>query len=410
MGPVISGIPLPYPDAVVAAGAAVLGLLAGVVGVLAVLRQRTLVADALSHAALPGVAVAFLITGVTAASSLIVGAAVAGLIGAGAIVAVERTSRIRPDAAIGVVLSGFFSIGIVLLTYIAGTNNANQAGLQNYLFGQAAGLLEEDVTVFAVLAVTALGFTALMFRVLKTTLFDQAFAASLGLRVRAVEYLMTALLVVAVIVGIRTVGAILMVAMIVAPAAAARQFTTRLASMLLLAGLIGAAVAVTGALISTATQTPTGPVIVLTGLAVVLVSLALAPRRGILWRAHKLRRDRRDRQRTGLLAEIAAAERTGQTLTPASLAGDARTRRRALHDLENSRLLQQCDGQLHLTGAGHTAAQPILEREHLWTAWLKHGHQLDSPVVREPNPVDIRGSLGDDVADQLLALTRAEAS
>lgn len=410
MGPVISVIPLPYPDAVVALGAAVLGLLAGVVGVLAVLRQRTLVADALSHAALPGVAVAFLITGVTAASSLIVGAAVAGLIGAAAIVAVERTSRIRPDAAIGVVLSGFFSIGIVLLTYIAGTNNANQAGLQNYLFGQAAGLLEEDVTVFTVLAVTALGLTALMFRVLKTTLFDQAFAASLGLRVRTVEYLMTALLVVAVIVGIRTVGAILMVAMIVAPAAAARQFTTRLASMLLLAGLIGAAVAVTGALISTATQTPTGPVIVLTGLAVVLVSLALAPRRGILWRAHKLRRDRRDRQRAGILAEIAAAARTGQTLTPGSLAGYARTHRRALHDLENSRLLQRRNGQLHLTGAGHTAAQPILEREQLWTAWLKHGHRLDSPGVREPNPVDIRGSLGDDVADQLLVLSRAEAS
>lgn len=410
MGPVISLIPLPYPDAVVTAGSAVLGVLAGVVGVLAVLRQRTLVADALSHAALPGVAVAFLVTGATAASSLIVGAAVAGLIGAAAIVAVERSGRIRPDAAIGVVLSGSFSLGIVLLSYIAGTNNANQAGLQNYLFGQAAGLLEQDVTTFTVLMLIALGFTAVLFRVLKTTLFDQAFAASLGVRVRAVEYLMTALLVVAVIVGIRTVGAILMVAMIVIPAAAARQFTTRLASTILLSGFIGAAVAVTGALLSTATQTPTGPVIVLTGFALVLLSLALAPRRGILWRARKLRRDRRDLRRDAVLAEIAGAERDGRTLTAGSLIGNARRRRRALRDLENSQLLERRDGHLHLTGTGRTAAGSILEREQLWTAWLKHGHQVSSPGVREPNPVDIRGSLGDETANRLLALTRAERS
>ena len=151
MGSLIDVLPLPYTDAVVATGAFVLGVVAGVLGSFAVLRERSLVGDALAHAALPGVCVAFLLTGVKDVAGLLAGAAVAGLLGAVLIVALERGGRLRPDAAIGVVLSSFFSLGIVLLTAIGNRNDADQAGLDRYLFGQAAGLAERDVAVTGVL-------------------------------------------------------------------------------------------------------------------------------------------------------------------------------------------------------------------------------------------------------------------
>lgn len=408
MGPLIDLIPLPYTDSVVAVGAGLLGALAGLVGVMAVLRQRTLVADALSHAALPGVAIAFLITGAKDTSSLLIGAAVAGLIGAVMIVGIERTSRIRPDAAIGVVLSGFFSIGIVLIAYIASTGNASQAGLQNYLFGQAAGLLEGDVNVFAALAFAVAVLIALTYRPLKTTLFDPAFAASIGLPVRALELLMTALLVTAVVVGLRTVGAILMVAMIVVPATAARQLTDRLALLLPLAALLGAAIGVSGSLISTASDAPTGPVIVLVGFALVLLALTFAPGRGVLWRAGKLRRNRRSSLNEAVLLDLEAAMHTGPPPTADELrvayGYSRRNLGRALRDLERAGLLARDDGRLFLSEAGAAAAHRVLEKRDLWSAWLEHGWRLDLEDAREPDPHDLLGSLGERAAAELMRL------
>lgn len=412
MGFLIDLLPLPYTDAVVAVGAALLGALAGLVGVLAVLRRRTLVADALSHAALPGVALAFLITGAKDTSSLLIGAGLAGLLGAVMIVGIERTSRVRPDAAIGVVLSGFFSIGIVLIAYVASTGDSSQAGLQDYIFGQAAGLLERDVNVFAALAIAVAALLFALYRPLKTTLFDPAFAASLGLPVRRLELLMTVLLVAAVIVGLRTVGAILMVAMIVVPATAARQLTDRLVVLLPLAALIGAGIGVAGSLISTGARAPTGPVIVLVGFVVVLLALAFAPGRGLAWRANKLRREHRRRLTEAVLIDLETSIHAGPPPTEEELrlaSGHSRRRlRRALRDLERSGLLGRDGPRLFLNEAGAAAAHEVLERRELWTAWLEFGARLELEDAREPDPSDLPGSLGEEAAAELMRL-RAEA-
>lgn len=405
-------MPLSYTDSVVALGAGLLGALAGLVGVFAVLRQRTLVADALSHAALPGVAIAFLVTGAKDTSSLLIGAAIAGLIGALMIVGIERTSRIRPDAAIGVVLSGFFSIGIVLIAYIASTGNASQAGLQDYLFGQAAGLLERDVNVFAGLAFAVTLLVALIYRPLKTTLFDPAFAASLGLPVRLIELLMTTLLVTAVVVGLRTVGAILMVAMIVVPATAARQLTNHLALLLPLAAMIGAAVGITGSLISTASETPTGPMIVLVGFALVLATLAFAPGRGLIWRAGKLQRDRRNSMTESVLIDLETAIHAGPPPTEEELrlaCGYGRRRlRRSLRDLERAGLLARDGDRIFLSESGAAAAHRVLEKRDLWTAWLEYGWRLNLDDAHEPDPRDLVGTLGERAIADLMRL-KAEA-
>lgn len=414
MGWLIDLLPLNYTDSVVVIGAALLGVTAGALGVFAVLRQRSLVGDALAHSALPGVCIAFLVTGAKDASTLLVGAAIAGLVGALLMVGIERTSRIRPDAAIGVVLSSFFSLGIVLLTYIASTNNANQAGLEKYLFGQAAGLLERDLVVMAVLAVGSLSLVAIGFRALKTTLFDPEFAGSIGLPVRVLEVVMTMLLVVAVIIGLRTVGAILMVAMLVAPAVAARQFAGRLAVMLPLAGVIGASVGVTGALLSARAELPTGPVIVLVAVGFVVACVLVAPGRGVLWRSRKLGRDRHRTLTEGVLVDLETAIHAGPPPTATQLAqasGRApRALRGALRDLDRAGMLRRDDGDgLYLSESGAAAAHKLLERRDLWTAWLEHGWRLDLPDAREPDPSDLRASLGDEYADRLHALAREPA-
>lgn len=408
MGGLIDLIPLNYSEAVVVVGAALLGITAGALGVFAVLRERSLVGDALSHAALPGVAIAFIVTGAKDASTLLIGAACAGVVGALMMVGIERTSRIRPDAAIGVVLSCFFSLGIVLLTYIASTNNANQAGLEKYLFGQAAGLLERDLVVMAVLGAISLSLVALGFRALKTTLFDPNFAGAIGLPVRILEVAMTALLVVAVIVGLRTVGAILMVAMLVIPTVAARQLAGRLSVVLPLAGVIGAVVGITGALVSVRAAVPTGPVIVLVGFTVAMACVMLAPGRGVVWRARKLARDRGRTLTEGVLVDIETAVHAGPPPTQAELeltsGRHPRALRRALRRLDRAGMLERDGNRIHLSEVGATAAHAVLERRDLWSAWLAHGWQLALPDAREPDPSDVRASLGDHYADRLRAL------
>jgi manganese/zinc/iron transport system permease protein len=320
----------------------------------------------------------------------------------------ERSGRLRPDAAIGVVLSSFFSLGIVLLTALANSAGAAQAGLETYLFGQAAGLLEGDLQVMALLMACALAAVALGFRALKTTLFDPAFAAAAGLRVRLVEVAMTVLLVVAVVVGLRTVGAILMVAMLVVPTVCARQVADRLVLVLPVAGLVGAAVGVTGALAAERAEAPAGPVIVLVGFLVVMVALLFAPGRGVLWRAKRLGADRRRARTEGVLLDVETAMHAGPppTCKELSLAGgrSERTFGRALRELERSGLLARDGERVHLTEPGAAAAHRALERRALWGAWLEHGWRLDLPDAREPDPRDLRGSLGDAAADRLRAL------
>lgn len=407
-------IPLPYTDAVVALGAAVLGFVAGALGVYAVLRERSLVGDALAHATLPGVCIAFLATGTKDPMTLLVGAGIAGLVGAWLIVGIERTDRIRPDAAIGVVLSGFFAVGIVLLTHIASTGNANQAGLDRYLFGQAAGLQERDVLVMAGLGAVGIATIALLYRPIKTALFDRDFAGSVGLHTRLLDVLVTALLVIAIVVGVRVVGAILMVALLIMPTVVARQFTHRLHLLIPVAGLVGAAIGVAGALTSMSLEVPTGPVIVVVGFLVVTVSLLAAPGRGVLWRASRLRRARHRALVDGVISDIAAVRPATAPLTLDELASSTgRSPRQVAHACRAlaRRGLVRVDGStVRLTADGADHARELGEGRRLWSLWLEHGWRLQLPDAREPDPLHLRESIGDGNADRLLAFARTDGS
>ncbi|MVN85969.1 iron chelate uptake ABC transporter family permease subunit [Deinococcus sp. HMF7620] len=275
----------------VALGSALLGVTGGVIGAFTMLRRQSLLGDALAHAALPGVCLAFLLTGSKAPLWLLLGGGLSGWLGALAVLGVLKYTRLSEDAALGTVLSGFFGFGITLLTLIAGSGDANQAGLDKFLFGQAATIVAGDVAVMAVMAALGLGLVALLFKEFKLLTFDPTYAHTLGFPTGRLGTLLTSLAVVAVMIGLQTVGVVLMAAMLIAPAAAARQWTDDLRRLLLLSGGFGALSGVLGALISaTQANLPTGPVIILVASGVLLVSVFFAPRRGLLWAKFASRR------------------------------------------------------------------------------------------------------------------------
>lgn len=282
-----------YTLIIVAIGAALLGAVSGALGTYAVLRRQSLLGDAISHAVLPGIAFAFILTGSKAPLILVLGAAVAGWIGTLIILCIVRLTRIKYDSALALVLSTFFGFGLVLHTFIQRTGNADQAGLDTFIFGQAATILERDVLTIGILGGVALLTVLVLWKELKLLIFDEGFAASIGFPIRLLDILLTSLLVIAIVLGLQAVGAVLMSAMIVAPAVAARQWTNRLDLMVLIAAGTGACAGVSGTIISSsATRIPTGPMIILCATLLVFISIAFAPNRGLIWNRIRQRKNR----------------------------------------------------------------------------------------------------------------------
>ena len=265
-------------------GALVLGGISGILGALALLRRQSLLGDTISHAALPGIALAFLLSGSKSSVILLTGAALSGWLATLFMLQVVRRSRIKDDTALGLVLSVFFGFGLVLLTFIQKRPDAAQAGLDKFLFGQAATLMAEDVRLMAILSALVFAVVLLLWKEFKVFLFDTGFAESVGFPTRRLDVLLLSMLVITIVIGLQTVGVVLMSALVVAPAAAARQWTHRLERMVVLSGTFGVIAGVAGALASSMVpRLPTGPTIVVIATVLVLFSLLFAPAQGMLW-------------------------------------------------------------------------------------------------------------------------------
>jgi manganese/zinc/iron transport system permease protein len=294
-----------YTLRTVGLGAAFLGIVNGVLGSFAVLRKQSLLGDAISHAALPGIALAFLLTGSKATIVLLLGAAAAGWIGTLLVMNIVKNTRVKYDSALGLVLSVFFGFGLVLLTYIQRMPVASQAGLDTFLFGQAATLLARDVATIGILGLAVLLIVLAAWKEFKLLCFDPDFALSLGFPIRRLDVLLITLLVTSIVIGLQTVGVVLMSAMVVAPAAAARQWTDRLGAMVAISAFFGALAGAGGALVSSLTaRLPAGPTIVLCLTAIVLVSLLAAPNRGVVWKWARERVNRNLLQTEAVLADL----------------------------------------------------------------------------------------------------------
>ena len=271
-----------YTLSVVLQGALLLGITAGMLGCFALLRQQSLLGDAISHAALPGIVLMFLCTHSKNPWVLLIGGACAGVIGVISMQYVCAHTKLKKDAVLGIILSVFFGFGLVLMTVAQKIPTSNQAILNKFLFGNVATLLLDDIAAIAVLSLLIIITLFVCWKECVMYVFDPLFAHSLGFKPRIIETVLTILLILAIIIGLQTVGVILMSTMLIAPAAAARQWVTRFGSMVLGAALLGGCATTLGVYASSIIDhMPTGPAIVVVASCMVFISLFCAPQRNV---------------------------------------------------------------------------------------------------------------------------------
>ncbi len=406
----------PYNTRIVVAGTVLLGIASGLLGTFLLLRKRSLLSDALGHAALPGVCAGFLI-GVwlfgdgRSLAVLLPGAAVFGLLGAAAVQVLTTLPRVREDAAIGVVLSVFFAAGIVMLGVIQTMDGGGQAGLDRLIFGQAATMSAGEVRAMGIAAILTAGLCVIGFRQMRLLCFDPAFARSLGWSTTALDGVLLAGAVAVVTVGLYAVGAILIVALLIIPPAAARFWTDRLGTMLVIAAGIGGFGAWVGtAWSAVAVDLPTGPAIVVVCGGAFAVSMLAAPPRGVLAAAWRRRTMQRRMARQHLLR---AMYETGEVRGAADEPIDLETLRirrgwskrdlaRALRETKRQGDVQADAEGWRLTDAGFAAARAQTRRHRLWEHFLASHAEIDTSHV-DRGADDIEHVLGRAMVDELEA-------
>jgi manganese/zinc/iron transport system permease protein len=288
------------------------------------------------------------------------------------------------------VLTIFFGIGMMLLSVIQRSPNGNQSGLDQFLFGQAASMVGSDVRVMAVIAAVLCGSVLLLFKEFKLLAFDPGFGAGLGLPMGVLDLILNLLIVLAVVIGLQAVGVILMAALLITPAIAARYWTDRLHWMVLLAGVFGAVSGGLGTLLSQAgPRMPTGPLIVLSATAIFLLSLGMAPRRGLLARLVKHLSLRRRIARENALRAIYELVEEAGVVTNAVTSEQLRRRRglvdrrltAQLEGLAKEGLLQWGPGGWSLTPGGLSEAYRLVEEQRLWEVYLMHQMELGNRQI-----------------------------
>lgn len=373
-------------------GSILLASSSAVVGCFSLLRKRALVGDAVAHAVLPGVCLAFILSGTKNPFILLLGAFITGWFSLVTIDFITARTRIKEDTAIGLVLSVFFGIGILLLTSIQHSGNAAQSGLDKFLFGKAASLVGEDLIVFSVVAVLLLVATIVFYKELMLLCFDQAYARTIGFPVRALELLLTTLTVFAVVVGIQAVGVVLMAAMLITPAAAARFWTEKLPVMLLIAAVMGAFSGLAGAFVSyTAPSMPTGPWIVLIISLIAILSFAFAPGRGWVSRIIRQRRNRSRILDENILKLLYQVGELKENFTDAQSITELMQRRhlpqksilKGLKKLQREGFVSKQQKGWLLTEEGRIRGRRVVRLHRLWELYLTQYLELPSDHVHE---------------------------
>lgn len=277
-----------YTFCVVALGSSLLGMIAGALGCFALLRKQSLLGDGIAHCALPGVVMVFLLTGQKNLGLLLTGGMISGMTGCVLILILTKYSKIKFDSALAMILSFFFGIGTVLLSLTQKIPNAKQAGLDRFIYGQAASMLKSDVTLIACAGVVILLSLLFFWKEFKLFTFDPEFAYTLGFPTEKINVFLTFLVILAILIGLQTVGVVLMSAMLVSPALAARQWVNRLDTMVFLATFIGGMGGLSGTMASSLySNMPTGAVIVVILSVIVLFSLLFGTNQGIIQRIYR---------------------------------------------------------------------------------------------------------------------------
>jgi manganese/zinc/iron transport system permease protein len=368
----------------------ILGASAAIVGCFSFLRKRALVGDAIAHSILPGVCLAFMVSGSKNPLYLIIGAFITGWLSLLLIDAITRTTKLKSDTAIGIILSVFFGVGILLLTSIQHSGNASQAGLDKFLFGKAASLTKDDVYIFGTIALILIAVVILFYKEFKLISFNPDYAKVIGLPVRFLEFMLATITVLAVAVGIQAVGVVLMAALLITPASGARFWTDKLSVMILIATAFGAISGFLGSYISyIAPSMPTGPWIVMCLSMLTIGSIWFAPRTGMLAKF----RVQKENQRKILIENVLKlfyhlGEKDGtfkkQRSTSVLLASrDLRFKElnRGLHLLKKEHWLRKKGDNWLITQSGLNEAKRIIKLHRLWEMYLNQRLKLEPDHV-----------------------------
>ena len=409
-------------------GAALLGATAGMIGAYAVLRRRALLGDVLAHASLPGVCLAFLLTGLRETFLLAVGALLAALAGVFCVSQLVRWTRTREDAAMGIVLSTFFGIGIVLLTLIQTYRaDGNQAGLDSYLLGEIASLRTVDVIVLSIAALVVAVACFLAHKELQLYSFDEGFARALGWPTSWIDFALMGAVALVVVLGLPICGAVLIAALLIFPSAAARYWTNRLSRVVVLSALIGAGAGAGGALCASPALAadsflgqlvrnsrgelpPPGPTIVLVGAGLFTASVLFAPSRGVLaaaWRHQALcGRIQRDHLLRSFyeLTEIKGPLDREVTMTELSsrFRSGPWTSWKTLAFAERSGLVASIGESFRLTPDGLAEARRLTRVHRLWELFLVRHADIAADHVDRPAD-DIEHALPEEIINELEA-------
>lgn len=395
-----------YNTRVVILGTMMLGFASGIVGSFMLLRKRALLGDALSHATLPGIAIAFLIAnalGYEAKSLpvLLAGAAVTGVMGVGCILLIRGTTRLKEDAALGIVLSVFFGAGTALLTVVQQLPTGSAGGLESFIYGKTAAMLAGDAWIIGIAAFVSGGICLLLFKEFRLICFDPGYARVQGWPVGLLDVLLTGLVVVVTVIGLQAVGLILVLAMLVVPAAAARFWTKGAAGLALVAGLIGAFTAFFGAVASALfARLPSGATIVLVGTGFFVISMFFGTQRGILrrWYEHRSLATKISRQHL-LRAVFESCEHEADPHTGCQVEMKQLLHLRDWTPGKLKRLLggatkkgylkHQSAGGYTLTQSGLREARRITRNHRLWELYLIHYADVaPSHVDRDADSVE----------------------
>jgi len=371
-------------------GTMILGATAAMVGTFSFLRKQALVGDAIAHSILPGVCLSFILSGTKNPLILISGAMISGWISLILIDAISRTTKLKADAAIGIILSVFFGFGILLLTAIQQSGNSAQSGLDHFLFGKAASLRRNDLFIFSGIGLFLILTVVLFYKEFKLISFNPDFAKVKGLPVKFLEFVLASITVLSVAVGIQAVGVVLMAALLITPAAAARFWTNRLAIMIVVAVGFGAFSGFFGSFISyLAPSMPTGPWVVMCLSVFALISIWFAPKTGMISKFNVKRNNRHKMLRENLLKLFYhLGENEGDFFSSRSFE-DIQSRRdfnkteliKGLKMLKKKHLVRFHDGRWIITQAGFLESKRIIRLHRLWEMYLTQRLNLEADHV-----------------------------
>jgi len=346
------------------------GLMCGVLGCFIVLRNMSLVGDALAHAILPGVVVAYMLVGYSTLA-FFSGAVVAGLVTAFIITWIQQRVRTKNDAAVGIVFTSMFSLGVILISRISRQDGVH-LDLKDFLFGYALGVSDTDLMLTGLVMFYVLFSVAVFYRYLFSSTFQGVVAQTMGIPVRLLHYFLMLLLSFAVVASLQTVGVILVVAMLITPAATALLLSQRLRRVLVIAGVIGMLSAIIGMVVAVWLNTPPGPAMALVATGFYVLTVVFAPRRGLVAKAYFRRRRRLLTVKEDILKRVFRQNQKHGSADPVRIREELDLSRSAwrgqLSALRSRGLMDK--GELRLTDAGKLLALKMVRAHRLWETYL----------------------------------------